>query len=200
MPGSHYMLGQNQAEQHRVTPTSLASLLICRHQQTISLKLEMFADEEQLYATTTMLPYANLHELDLSGTMLSKEGWSEVLSACSKCNTLKMLSIKGCNLGSFGEWVARHRQGIVCCVRTAACITVHCLWHDTLTMRQPWHLPATRKRLAWQNTSLCLTYTWVCFLFPPRPAILQHRMCRSSWGGPWVLAGCQCWMPLRTNS
>lgn len=60
-------------------------------------------DNEQLYAVATILPFANLQELDLSGLQLNGEQWCALLEAISRCTGLRVLSIKGCNIGALGK-------------------------------------------------------------------------------------------------
>lgn len=66
-------------------------------------KVASIQDSEQLYAVATILPFANVQELDLSGLQLNGEQWCALLEACSRCTGLRVLSIKGCNLGLLGE-------------------------------------------------------------------------------------------------
>jgi hypothetical protein len=66
-------------------------------------RIEALDSDEQLYATTTMLPYAAFEQIDCSGLQLSGEAWCALLEAVAKCPGLKVLSIKGCALGSIGE-------------------------------------------------------------------------------------------------
>ena len=67
-------------------------------------KVASIQDNEQLYAVATILPFANLQELDLSGLQLNIDQWCALLEACSRCSGLRVLSIKGCDLGALGEW------------------------------------------------------------------------------------------------
>lgn len=77
--------------------------LQCLQEGSRSCKLSHFEQEEQLYATATLLPYAGLQELDLSGLRLSFDGWISILESCAKCPGLQVLSLKGCDLGLVGE-------------------------------------------------------------------------------------------------
>lgn len=77
--------------------------LQCLQAGSRACKLPAFDQEEQLYAARTILPYAGLQELDLSGLQLSLTGWVALLESCSKSPQLKVLSLKGCGLGSIGE-------------------------------------------------------------------------------------------------
>eukprot|EP00878_Enallax_costatus_P040894 GHUV01047302.1.p1 GENE.GHUV01047302.1~~GHUV01047302.1.p1 ORF type:complete len:122 (+),score=37.85 GHUV01047302.1:224-589(+) len=79
--------------------------LQCLQQGSRACKLSEFDQEEQLYATATLLPYAGLQELDLSGLQLSLDGWVSMLDSCSKCQGLQVLSLKSCNLGFVGELI-----------------------------------------------------------------------------------------------
>lgn len=74
-----------------------------RREQSPVAKVPSIQDSEQLYAVTTILPFANLQELDVSGLQLDAEQWSALLEAVSRCNGLKVLSIKGCNIGALGK-------------------------------------------------------------------------------------------------
>lgn len=70
-------------------------------------KLSSIQDAEQLYAATSILPYASIEELDLSSLQLpSAEQWDTLLEACSRCTGLRVLSIKGCNIGAHGAYTA----------------------------------------------------------------------------------------------
>lgn len=80
-----------------------------RQDQGTVAKLSAIDDTEQLYAVTTILPFANLDELDLSGLCLnSSEQWCALLEACSRCTGLRVLSLKGCGLASLGELFIGH--------------------------------------------------------------------------------------------
>lgn len=59
-------------------------------------------DSEQLYAVSTILPFVNMQELDLSGLQLSGDQWCALLESVSRCTGLRVLSIKGCALGTLG--------------------------------------------------------------------------------------------------
>jgi hypothetical protein len=72
-------------------------------------KVSSIQDSEQLYAVTTILPFANLQELDVSGLQLDAEQWGALLEAVSRCTGLKVLSIKGCNIGALGEYHLQDR-------------------------------------------------------------------------------------------
>jgi hypothetical protein len=78
-------------------------LLFYRQENNPVVKVSSIQDSEQLYAVSTILPFANVQELDLSGLQLSSDQWCALLEACSRCSSLRVLSIKGCALGALGE-------------------------------------------------------------------------------------------------
>lgn len=78
--------------------------LAFRREHSTVAKLPSTENSEQLYAVTTILPFANLEELDLSGLQLSSaEPWCALLEAVSSCTSLRVLSLKGCGLGALGK-------------------------------------------------------------------------------------------------
>jgi hypothetical protein len=86
------------------TCTLSALCLVFRRQDNNPVvKVSGIQDSEQLYAVSTILPFANVQELDLSGLQLSGDQWCALLEVCSRCSNLRVLSIKGCALGALGE-------------------------------------------------------------------------------------------------
>lgn len=75
------------------------------------VKVPSIKDGEQLYAVCTILPFANMQELDLSGLQLSSAQWCALLESVSRCSGLRVLSIKGCSLGALGASAGASR----CC-------------------------------------------------------------------------------------
>jgi hypothetical protein len=93
------------------------SALACRRSGSQCGRIRALDGEEQLYATTTILPYASFTELDLRGLQLpSNDAWCALLAACSRCSNLRAVNVSDCSLGRFGAspptgsrvWCALH--------------------------------------------------------------------------------------------
>lgn len=80
----------------------LLSAAPTRQEDNPVVKIPSIQDSEQLYAVATILPFANMQELDLSGLQLSNDQWCALLESVSRCTGLRVLSIKGCALGTLG--------------------------------------------------------------------------------------------------
>lgn len=92
-------------------PLLSAAWLLLRQDNNPVVKVPSIQDGEQLYAVCTILPFANMQELDLSGLQLSSAQWCALLESVSRCSGLRVLSIKGCGLGALGASVGASR----CC-------------------------------------------------------------------------------------
>eukprot|EP00877_Chromochloris_zofingiensis_P001130 jgi/Chrzof1/11017/Cz05g20160.t1 len=74
--------------------------LQCLENGSRACKLSRIDQVDQLYSTVSLLPYAELEEVDLSGLSLTSEGWIALMDACAKCTALQVLTLKGCALGT----------------------------------------------------------------------------------------------------
>ncbi|GBF88565.1 hypothetical protein Rsub_01280 [Raphidocelis subcapitata] len=73
-----------------------------------TLKLRTPIGSGTLFAAASLLHYAGLEEVDVSGLRLDPEGWQALLEACGKCSSLQVLSIKGCSIGELDPAVREH--------------------------------------------------------------------------------------------